>query len=782
MYEKYRSYVDFQLRILYNYIKGDIMKEYILLIPNNIKKEIIKIVREDYHNYNVKFMSLEEFIKKCTFDYNNKTIYKLMKEYNINYDTALVYLKNLNYISDKLNNNKMNKLKEVKKYLDDNKLLIYNKHFINYIKNKEIYIYGYNYINKYYLSILKNLNYKIISRQYNTYKVDIMHKADYIDDEVIFVANKISKLLKDNISISNIKLIASREYNEIIKRIFKLYNIKVNITKSSIYSSYECKKVLSNLNNPAQTLEDITNNDIKNKIISILNNYSFIDEKEEVKELIIKDLKNTYLSGDNNGIDIISINDYISDDDYIFLMGFNKENIPSVHKDNEYFSDKEKIILGLDTSNEINIKEREGVINKILSIKNLTISYKLYDSGGNYTKSDLFDNIKEENIINKDYSNSNMMNKVFLTEKLDNLVKYNIKEEDLDILFSNYDIPYMKYDNSYHKIDKEKLYKYLDNKLVLAYTSFDNYNRCKFKYYLNSILKINIIKDDFAIIIGNICHYVLSNIDKDDFDTCKYFDNYMKEQREFTERETFFLSNIKEELVFIADTIKKQLIYSTFDKKMYEEKVYVNKDKDIKVTFMGVIDKVLYKEEDDNTYLVVIDYKTGSTDIKLDNKEYGIGLQLPIYLYLSSKMELKNIKIVGFYLQKLLNNNLDNTKDYITAKENNLKLEGYSIDNESILSKFDTTYNDSKLIKSMKTNSNGFYSYSKVLSKEEINNLIKDTDTLIDKAIENILEADFTIDPKIINSDNISCKFCEYKDICYRREKDLNYINNSEIE
>lgn len=38
------------------------MKEYILLIPNNIKKEIIKTVREKYYNYNVKFMSLEEFI------------------------------------------------------------------------------------------------------------------------------------------------------------------------------------------------------------------------------------------------------------------------------------------------------------------------------------------------------------------------------------------------------------------------------------------------------------------------------------------------------------------------------------------------------------------------------------------------------------------------------------------------------------------------------------------------------------------------------------------------
>ena len=152
---------------------------------------------------------------------------------------------------------------------------------------------------------------------------------------------------------------------------------------------------------------------------------------------------------------------------------------------------------------------------------------------------------------------------------------------------------------------------------------------------------------------------------------------------------------------------------------------------------------------------------------------------ISIYLYLSSKMKLKNVKIIGFYLQKLLSNNLDNTKEYITAKENTLKLEGYSINNESLLSKFDTTYNDSKLIKSMKTTNKGFYSYSKVLTEDEINNLIEDIEKQIEKTTNSILEGDFTINPKIINGENVSCKFCEYKDICYRRENDLTYINKN---
>ena len=120
---------------------------------------------------------------------------------------------------------------------------------------------------------------------------------------------------------------------------------------------------------------------------------------------------------------------------------------------------------------------------------------------------------------------------------------------------------------------------------------------------------------------------------------------------------------------------------------------------------------------------------------------------------------------------------MNNTKDYYEEKENNLKLEGYSIDREDILSKFDTTYNDSKLIKSMKTTSNGFSSYSKVLTSDEIDTIINNTDKLIDAATDGILEGDFEINPKIIDGENVSCSFCEYRDICYLRENNKVYIN-----
>ena len=753
------------------------MKEEILLVPSGIKKYVIKDIREKYYNYNIKFMSLEEFIKKYTYSYDNKTIYYLMKKYNIKYSTALIYLDNLYYISDKLDIDKMNKLKEIKEYLDSNNLLIYDNYFKEYVKDKKIYLYGYNYITKYQEKILSNFNYEIIEGDKKKYDITNSYYSNYIDDEVLYVGSKICELLKSGINIDNIKIITFSEYYNIIKTVFNMMNIPISLNNNSIYSIPIVKEVIRDINN----IENIKDIELKNKVINILNKYSFIEDKKEVLDLIINDLKNTYLDN-NTGIKIITINDYIDDNDYVFLMGFNKENIPKLYKDNDYFTDKEKEVLELDTSTDLNKYLKEDIISKLSSIKNLTITYKLHTSDNEYIKSNII-STKDILIDNNNYNNSNMINRVLLTYKLDDLSKYNKIDKDIDLLYNNYnDIKYLEYDNSYKSIDKDKLYKYLDNGLILSYTSFDNYNRCKFKYYLNNILKISIIKDDFAILIGNIVHYILSSIDNDDFDINLYYNKYINEQREFTKREKFFLRGIKEELIFIIDTIKKQLTYSTFDQKLYEKKVVINKDKNIKVSFMGVIDKILYKEEEDTIYLVVIDYKTGNTSIKIDNINYGLDMQLPIYLYLSKNLNKDNTKVVGFYLQKLLRTNLDSKKDYDTAREELLKLEGYSVSNESYLSMFDTTYEDSKMIKSLKKGKNGFYSYSKVLSEEEMDEIVKKTEEKIDEVINNILEGDFTINPKIIDSDNVSCKYCEYKDICYMREKDKVYINTKEEE
>ena len=79
----------------------------------------------------------------------------------------------------------------------------------------------------------------------------------------------------------------------------------------------------------------------------------------------------------------------------VLCKGGHNQNDASdlLYKDNEYFNDKEKVILGYDTSIELNINKKIEIIKKINNIKNLTISYKLFDNSGNYTRCDLINDI-----------------------------------------------------------------------------------------------------------------------------------------------------------------------------------------------------------------------------------------------------------------------------------------------------------------------------------------------------------------------------------------------------
>ena len=132
---------------------------------------------------------------------------------------------------------------------------------------------------------------------------------------------------------------------------------------------------MNNLDDINKGLDDINDDEIRNKVISVLNNYAFIDNKKEALELIINDLKNTYFEDGNTSVKIARLDDYFTDDDYVFLLGFNKENIPILYKDDEYFSDKEKEEMGYDSSNTLNINKKIEVIKKIKNIKNIIHIY-----------------------------------------------------------------------------------------------------------------------------------------------------------------------------------------------------------------------------------------------------------------------------------------------------------------------------------------------------------------------------------------------------------------------
>ena len=754
----------------------------LIICNNTYKTQILKSIKK---LINIKFMSMDEFIKSYYFDYDEKSVLYLINKYNIKYEIALEYLNNLIYVEDKFyNNEKLDFLVNIKKDLIENSLLIFNNKFKNHIKDKDIIIYNYS-LNKFEKYLLKDINYKIIEKELNNYKPSI-YEFNTIEEEIEFIAKEISKLINNGVDIDKIKLTnISNDYINMITKIFNFYNLKINkFNNVSILSTIIGKTFYDNLNSvegAVKCIEKYSDTDTYNKIINMCNKYVWCDDINNFKILLEYDLKHTYIENIKytNTIEVVDYKNYNFTDEYVFMLGFNQGIIPKIFKDEDYLSDSIKLEF-LDTTIEKNIKEKVDSIKAIKNIKNLIITYKLKDSFKTFYPSNLIDELDAEvKRIELDYntSYSEISDKIAFASYLDNLIKFGEYSNNLNLLNSNYVIPYNTYSHAFTGINKNKINDYIKNlnTFNLSYTHMDNYNRCSFRFYIDKILCLKKEVKEFGIILGNIYHDVLEKCVKKDINVSDEVYNFIKENNiELNNTNKFFIERAIKNIEYLIEILKKQNSFCNL-KKVDTEKFVKVPLKD-NINFIGFIDKIVYDTINDITIASIIDYKTYIKKPSLKYIESGIGLQLPTYMYLAQN-SYKNIRFTGFYLQNII---LDNKSD--EDKEKSLKLIGYTNTDKEILKYFDSNYMDSSVIDGIKIKNDGEFtsnSLKKMLSDNEINNIIKLTKEKIDETLNNILDSKFDINPKY-DKENIGCEFCKYRDLCFMKEYDFVNIKSSE--
>jgi len=764
----------------------------IIITPSTLKQKLIKELSKQPLK-NIKVITLTELKEKYYFTYDEHAIIYLMNKYHYKFDVAKMYLSRLYEVeNDSFNSTKIKKIIDLKKELIEQKLLIYTPNFINYLKNKTVYFYECTRITNLEKKLLKEISEitqtKFINEEKTNYKHQYVYEFDTIEEEITYIANEICKLIQEGHTLNQIKLFnVTGEYPSIIKRIFNWYNIPITFKDNYLYQTKIAndflEKLDNNVTNAIKYIEEnyqLTNQknlEIYNQIIKILNKYIWIDSFTEIKELLIDEFKNTTINDTHYQQEIEIINDLSnqSTDNIIFLLGFNQGEIPKTFKDESYFNDTLKEKLGLETTKELNKISYQNSLELIKNTKNLIITTKKTSSLGEHYISSLNDDLNLE--IKKptlNYNYSNLHNKLLLGEKIDTFIKYGEKTKDLELLYSNYkNIPYQHYSNEYQNINKEQLKEYIKHNLTLSYSSMNTYYQCGFRYYLSNILKLNIFEETFYTILGNLFHYILSKTLQTEINIQQEYKDYLEKcTYPFNSREKYFLNKLQKELEFIIDTIKKQNETNSLTKTYYEENIQIDKSlNNINITFKGFVDKMMTNQNEDT--IAIVDYKTGTPDLNLNNIIHGLDLQLPVYIYLARK-KFPNINVAGFYLQKILNNEIskDYKHTYQDLKKDKLKLQGYSNSNIAILEQFDSSYYDSKVIKGMKTTSKGLGT-KKVLNNEQIDKLEEITETKINEAIQEIINANFKINPKRIGMNNLGCKYCQFKDICFYTEKDI---------
>ncbi len=766
----------------------------IIILNDSIKLDFIKQLKKNLFK-NIKVIGLNEFQKMFYFDYTKETILYVHEKYHCIRDIAEMYIKSLYYVRP-IKEEKVQFLLELKKDLEEKNLLEKDEMFKNSLKDKTIYIYNLNYLDKYYdmmfgeLESLAHVEY--ILEDEKTHSLTPLYAFKNNSLELEFVCSSIINLIESGVDINKIKLANVQEsYIPAMRRQFADFHIPLEFPNKETIASSNLVKAFNELwqDDLNEAIEQLKSS-IKTKrekcifksIINVINDYSSLDDLNSLKEIICEDINKEVippltLKSAVKCIDFINYD--IKDDEYVFLINFNQGVFPTLSHDEDFLNDNIKEKLGISTSIDLNKKIITKVREKISRAKNLVVSYSKSDISGELYISSAYDkNIFVDKEYQREFTHSNAYNLKELIKEKDETRKYGSISTTYSLLVNHYpDAPYMTYDNKFKGVEKKDVLNSLNNVLTLSYSKMNTFYQCSFRYYLDNILNLNTNIDTFEITVGNIFHKVLSVAFLDNFDFDQEWDNALKTVSiTFGFKENFFLKILKEELKMIIDYIDESMSYTSLKGALYEQKITIPIGDDGNTFFKGFVDKILYGNIDGRDIAIIIDYKTGTPELKLSNVLYGLNMQLPIYAYLISKYEpLKDATLGGFYLQEILSN-----KRSLESKREALKLQGYTNSDESIIKYVDSSYENSKIIKSLKKGPNGFYAYAKVLSNSEIKDLQDLVHEKILAASKDIKDAKFDINPKEIDGKNVGCKYCKYKSICYMKQEDIVKINTKE--
>ena len=749
----------------------------IYIVPNSLKLKLLDNLSKENKIYNITFISLDELEKHYFFDIKEDALLYLLDKTNENIDVLKLMLKNLYKIdlTKYYKESKLNNLKNLYLDLKNNNYLIFDKGYREYLSTKNIYILGYNMLEPYQKEMLNSINTNYLDIASNL-SIDTVYKYHSMKDEIISTALKIRELNSKGISYNKIFLAGiDNSYNYLLKTIFKMFDIPIYLKSTNkITSLISVKDYLKD-----KDINHVKDINIKSKIMKIESDLSYA-KNSKYYDILLKDrLENMSLDSIELVESVKVLNEAIevpylvSDDEYLFVLGFNQNYLPKIYKDEDYLSDSLKSKCNLNTSTIKNKLSKDSLVKVLGTIKNLTLSYKLTSLTGEYAKSSLLNelNLKEVDSLNYSYNYSKEFNNYRTSSVLDTYYKYH--EEDKDFTFLTTNIDTSKYTSFDHK------FKGINRPITpysLSYSNLDDLAKCPFKYYLKHILKLDSFDENFNTKIGNIFHSVLKDSYNDNFS----FDislNKTLQDNPLDKRETVLFKRLETELKEIVN-YNKQVEKRSFLTEFYGEK-RLEIPLSEHATLKGFIDKILFKTFHDKTYYAVFDYKTGSATLNLDYLEDGLYLQLPLYIYLINKSNLfDNPSFVGFFYQYLLQSYKDKDEQI-----KNLKLVGYTTDDKIILSYLDEDYENNSFVKGLSVKKDGeLSSRSKILSDSELEDIMDSINKALEKSLKIIDNNDFQIAPKIINNKNISCEFCPFKEVCFVSASDYIYLEKKEGE
>lgn len=714
-------------------------------------------IKQSRPDINFKLIEKSELISKLTFEYDDRSLIFLHR-LGYSYDNSKEIMKNLILLKRGISK-KVDDLIDIYSKLESEKLIIHDNLFLKYISKKEVLLYE---VDDFIVKRLLDLN-KI---KYQEYQDEIAcdlscYEFKNFDDEIRFLFEKIFSLFKQGVCFNKIKIVtADKRYLSVLRKYQDIYNLRfANVIQNKFFYTFDYKVFKSIFKTTIldQTLDfsedKIDDYSSLNKIIShYLKVKNYIKDKE-LEEFLDYNAKNIDVQFNHYDDEIeITTLDRVNDEDYVFILGFHLNNYPSLVRDDDYLSDREKQALSLTTSLMKQQSDEKKLIRKICHLKNCYISLCLQDGDKVFYPSRLIDKLKMK--IIDDYHFENI---VFSKDCFDLYMGKIFDDEKNFSFYHPYynsclkeDINYLNYNHRFNK------FSFNQSSLKLTYTKIQSFYECSFKYYLNYILKADEFTDSIASIIGSFTHHLMElkikgfNVDFDlELNRLSIKPSYR-----------LLINALKEQILVALDHVYEMFKNSQFDKALAESDNYIYRI-DEKSYLEGKIDLIMYNDND----FAIIDYKTNDTKIDLGIIKYGLNMQLPIYVLLcqESKLNIINKKLTGLYINTII------SKDYYQDKKDYILLKGLTI-TESDFDKIGREYIKPKRKKYIP------------FGEDNYKALLDMTKEKIAEAAKRIKDGQFDINPKKKKNTNLSCTFCEFYDICYHDYHDDVYFEDDEEE
>lgn len=332
-------------------------------------------------------------------------------------------------------------------------------------------------------------------------------------------------------------------------------------------------------------------------------------------------------------------------------------------------------------------------------------------------------------------------------------------------------------------------------------TSFEDYERCHYAYFLRYGLRIQ-EREEYSFEVkdfGTIIHGALEHISTEIVKRKLSFTNLSEEERKelvkkgmeiaIDENAKSLLTDSKrseyliKRMTDIVDrsiwTIGKHLAAGVFKPDMFEASFLSDVEKmpeGVRFLMNGKIDRVDICEDEDNLYVRVVDYKSGKQDLDLLSIYYGLKIQLITYLKEAIELEKRHHKKKNYIPAGILYYNVDNPiveanpedlDEVDDAILESLKMKGVINDNEHVYNLMeDMTNKTSAMSIPLRLKKDGSpTSSSKVMSTKQLDLLSEYTTKENIKKANEIIEGNIEINP-YIKKNKTGCDYCPYKSIC----------------